>query len=117
MESEKQYCWNGHTICVTAAASAKYLWLDYKFDVKVDGKKSLHEQKTSLLRSTTRFKVKHHGINSYGQVVSTGFPFTPVITQATIMDDAIIGHSQMWVKNRPLTYAIVAAVLLLLGVL
>ena len=112
MKSTISYEWNGHNIIITARASARFLWLDYTFDVVVDNRHLLTTSSWNGLCSSTHFKIPHHGKNLHGQVISSGFPGTPIVTQATILDDSIIGHSQIWIKDRYLTYIILAASLL-----
>jgi hypothetical protein len=114
MKSTNTYYWNDHSITVNAKASAKFLWMDYKFDVYIDDEHCFKRTSYSWLCSSTRFKIKHENAHVYGQVVSSGFPCTPVITQATIMDDSIIGHSQLWVRNRWLTYGVILVTVLIL---
>jgi len=112
MKSTNTYYWKNHSITINAKASAKFLWMDYKFDVYIDNEHRYKSSSFSVLSSSTRFKIKHDDSHIYGQVISSGFPFTPVITQNTIMDNSIIGHSTMWIKNRFVTYAIILGVIL-----
>ena len=100
MKSTICYAWNGHDIQITAHASARYLWMDYTFAVQVDKQPAFTSSSWNGLCSDTRFRFQHQGQSSSGQVISSGFPCTPVVTQATLVDDSIIGYSQIWIKNR-----------------
>ena len=114
MKTTSLYYWNEHSIKVITKANAKKLWLDYNFDVYVDDEICYKTTSFSWLCSTTRFKVRHHNTNTYGQIISTGFPCTPVISQATILDNCILGHNQMWVKSRLVTYALAVGLIVTL---
>lgn len=110
MKSTSEYNWHGHQIKIHASASPQYLWLDYKFDVKVDEEDVQHLSTHSLTHSHTSFTLQHHGRSLKGRVVSNGFPCAPIISQSTIIDDTILGHSQMLVSKRVFTYAFLSAV-------
>ena len=111
MKSSSEYDWLGHTIKIQASASPRYLWLDYKFDVLVDNQKVNYLRTCYLTHSHTNFTLSHQGQNLRGQVISTGFPCAPIISQSTIVDDTIVGHSQMLVGKRVFTYAFLSAVI------
>lgn len=114
MKSRKTYVWQGHHITVEARASAKYLWLDSRFEVTIDDHSRYVTRNPFLSSSHTRFKIPHEGKHTYGQVVASGFPCTPLVTQSTIVDDSIIGYSQLWIKNRWLTYCLLISLVYLL---
>lgn len=109
MKSTSEYDWHGHHIKIQASASPQFLWLDYKFDVKVDEEKVNYLSRRSLTHSHTSFTLQHQGKSLRGRVVSTGFPCAPVISQSTIIDDTIVGHSQLLVSKRFFTYAFLSA--------
>lgn len=117
MKSTSEYDWHGHHIKIKASASPQYLWLDYKFDVQVDEKKVSNLNNRSLTHSHTSFTLQHHGRSLKGRVVSTGFPCSPVISQSTIVDDTILGHSQLLVSKRFFTYVFLSALAISLQVL
>lgn len=110
MKSTSEYKWHGHNIKIHACSSPKFLWLDNKFDILIDNKKVNHLNKRSLTQSLTSFTFHHQGINLKGRVISSGFPCTPVISQSTIVDDTILGHSQMLVDKRYFIYAFISAI-------
>jgi|GEM_PF-4262124 len=114
MKSSKTYVWQGHHIIVVARASAKFLWLDSRFEVTVDGQSRFETRNPFQANTHTRFKISHNGKHTYGQIVASGFPCTPMVTQSTIVDDSIIGYSQLWIKNRWLTYCLLGSLLYLL---
>ena len=110
MKLSNEYKWHGHNIKIKTSASPKFLWLDYKFDVLVDNKQVTPVKQHSLTQSETRFTINHKGHNLKARVVSTGFPFTPIVSQSTIVDDIIVGRSQMLISKRAFTYACLSAV-------
>ena len=112
MQSTSRFEWQGHSIDVSARASARYLWMNCGFEVRVDQQDVVTWSSWNGVCCSTRFKMQHQGRQLSGQVVSSSFPCTPIVTQATILDDSIIGHSQIWIKNRGMTYIILAAILL-----
>lgn len=117
MKSISEYKWHGHDIKVEASASPKFLWLDYTLDVHVDDKTVKQLNKRTFTCSKTNFSLKHNGHKLKGEVISSGFPCTPVISQSTIVDDTILGKSQILVKKRIYTYAFLSAVAYSLKVL
>lgn len=114
MKTVSEYHWRGHNIKIQAVATPRFLWLDCTFDVLIDNKRVKHLDSRSLTRSLTSFQLNHDGHNLKGQVVSSGLPFTPVVSQSTIVDDTIIGHSQLFVSRRVITYSFLLAVVLCL---
>jgi len=117
MKSTSEYDWHGHHIKIHASASPQYLWLDYKFDVKIDEKDVNNLNSRSLTHSHTIFTLKHQGKSLKGKVISSGFPCSPVITQSTIIDDTILGHSQMLVSKRVFTYVLLSVVAISLQII
>ena len=110
MKSSIQHEWNGHAITVSAHASARYLWLDHTFDVRIDDRHVITSSCWNCLSASTRFDIHHQGRKLSGQLIASGFPCTPVVTLATVLDDVIIGHSQLWIKNRWLSYTLLCGV-------
>lgn len=104
MKTVSEYKWRGHNIKVQAMASPRFLWLDYTFDVLVDNQRVKHFDSRSFTRSLTSFQLQHEGHRLKGQVISSGLPFTPVVSQSTIVDDTIIGRSQLLVSKRIFAY-------------
>jgi len=109
MNTVNNYKWHGHEINIQTNASPKFLWLNYKLDVKIDNTRTAYHKKLSLTRSHASFHLKHNGRNLKGQIISAGFPCTPVISQLTIVDDTIIGRSHVLVGSRILTYLLISA--------
>lgn len=112
MNPVKKYKWNGHDINIQANASPKFLWLNHKLDIKVDNTLTTYHKKRSLTRSLTSFHLKHNGRDLKGQIISAGFPCTPIISQLTIVDDTIIGRSHIVVGSRIFTYLLISATVL-----
>ncbi len=104
MSSISEYNWRGHVIKIQATASPKFLWLDYKLNLTIDNQDVFSSKKYALIQSQTSFLVKHNGKNFKGQIILAGFPLTPVISQLTIIDDSILGHSQIFISKRIFTY-------------
>ena len=112
MNTINNYEWNGHDINIQANASPKFLWLNYKLDVKVDNTQTTYQKKRSLTHSHTSFHLKHNGRNLKCQIISAGFPCTPVISLLTIVDDTIIGRSHTFVGSRIFTYLLLSTIVL-----
>jgi len=112
MNPASNYKWNGHNINIQANASPKFLWLNHRLDVKVDNTLTTNQKKSTLTRSLTSFHLKHNGRNLKGQIISAGFPCTPIISLLTIVDDTIIGRSYILVGSRIVTYLLISATIL-----
>lgn len=112
MKPVNNYKWNGHNINIQTNASPKFLWLNHKLDIQVDNTLTTYQKKRSLTRSLTSFHLKHNGRNLKGQIISAGFPCTPIISLLTIVDDTIIGHSHIFVGSRIFTYLLISATIL-----
>jgi len=106
-----EYKCYGHDIKIQTDASPKFLWLDYRLNLKIDNKEIRSSKKHSLTQSRTSFLLKHNGRNLKGQIISIGFPFTPVISQLTIVDDSILGYSKILVGKRIFTYLFISVVI------
>jgi len=109
MNSVNNYHWHGHEINIQTKASPRFLWLNYKLDVKIDNTHTTYQKKHSLTRSLASFHLNHNGRNLKGQIISAGFPCTPLISQLTIVDDTIIGRSSVIVCSRIFTYILISA--------
>ncbi len=110
MKSFTEYQWHGHSIKIEATSSPRFLWMNHTFEVTVDNQKTRHNNERFLTHTKTRFTVNHGKQKLKGQIVSYGFPGSPVVSQSTIIDDTIVGHNQLLVKKRYLTYAFLSAV-------
>ena len=106
MNSFSEYTCHGHNIKVLISASAHYLWLDYKHEILVDNKKVKRSSKRSLTQSLTNFSFYHQGCNLKGQVISSGIPLAPIISQSTIVDDTILGHKHLLINKRLVSYTL-----------
>lgn len=104
MKTISEYKWLGHDIRIQAIATPRFLWLDCTFEVFIDDKRVKHLDTRSLTRNLTSFQLNHEGQKLKGQVVSSGLPLVPVVSQSTIVDDTILGHSQLIVSRRGFTY-------------
>lgn len=110
MNSSKTYNWHDHDIKIQASASLKYLWLDYKFNVSMDDTHIKLSKNNSIFQRRTKFFLEHAGKKFRGEIISSTFPCSPIVFQSTIIDDCIIGYSQLRINHRALTYLLLSLV-------
>ena len=108
----REYNWHGQNIKIQTLSSAKFLWLDNKFDVLINSKKVKHFKSSSFTKSSTKFSIPMQGHNLKGQIISKGIPFIPIRSQSIIIDDTILEKNRLFAGKHLLTYTYLSAIIL-----